>query len=543
MNLQQLRGGNPSSLLESCLLRWATSDPAREAFLDSERRLAYEDAAKMVDGLARGLLSEGIERSDHVAVLGHSRIDCFALFLAVASIGGVYVGINPKYTHRELEHVLVDSAPVLLFTMMSIDNPSLSSLLQSHQVRKVIALRSEDATLPGWEALSTWVKRGEAITDSHLRKVQSRVNGADVGAIIYTSGTTGTPKGALIPHRALLHAAYLGSKSMWKIVPRTISDLPINHVGWLVETCLAVAFSGGTLYFRERFDPRETLRIVERERLNSLLLISSMLIKCTQTAEFRNNDLSSLARILFVAPVEERFLKEIQDRVGATFVTGLGMTETAGGYTFTDADADLKTLLTTVGRPDSSVEVRLVDEGGKPVRMGEPGEILVRGQTIFLGYLNRPDATSEVLDTEGFLHTGDVAVMRDDGNLAVVGRRKEMFKSGGYNVYPVEIETVLASHPDVAMAAVVSVKDELWGEVGIAFVTPIRSHIPLSEDDLRLFSKEHLANYKIPKRFLIRSELPVLPNGKIDKRQLREEATRLHSTGGAPTSAKAQSSG
>lgn len=511
-----------AELIQACLTRWAEVDPAREVFLDDDRRLTYQQAATLVERIAKALLSEGIQRGDRVAVYGYSRMDCFAAFLGIAAIGGIYVGMNPKHTPRELDHVLVDSSPRLLFMMTATGGPAIADLVDAHPSTTVLALFDDDSQARSWPLFDRWLARAEDVSDSVLFEAMSAVTRDDAAAIIYTSGTTGSPKGALIPHRALLHAADLSSKSMWKGASRTIVDLPISHVAWLVETCLAAVFAGGTLFFRERFDPVETLRVVERERLDSLLLISSMLIACARVPEFKSRDLSSVDRLLFVAPVEAELLEEIRDRCGATLVTGLGMTETAGGYTFTDADADLETLVTTVGRADPSVEVKLVDEGGAPVVQGEPGEILVRGESIFLGYLNRPDATAEVLDEDGFLHTGDVAVMRPDGNIRVVGRRKEMFKSGGYNVYPTEIETVIADHSEVEMVAVVSTSDDLWGEVGIAFVVP-RADGRVAEADLDSFCRDRLANYKVPKRFVIQTDLPVLSNGKIDRASLKRE--------------------
>lgn len=512
-----------TGLIEACLTRWAESDPDREAFLDQERRLSYRQSADLVERIARALLSEGIQRGDRVAVFGYSRLECFAAFLGISAIGAIYVGMNPKHTPRELGHVLTDADPKLLFMMTASDNdPAIVDLVAALPEMTVVALDTGHSRASGWATFEAWLERAETVPTSSLRRAMSAVARDDAAAIIYTSGTTGIPKGALIPHRALLHAADLSSKSMWKGRPRTIVDLPISHVAWLIETCLAAVFAGGTLYFRERFDPVETLRIVERERLDSLLLISSMLIACTRVPEFKSCDLSSIDRLLFVAPVEAELLEEMRDRCGATLVTGLGMTETAGGYTFTDDDADLETLVTTVGRADPSVDVKLVNDGGAPVDKGEPGEILVRGESIFLGYLNRPDATSDVLDKDGFLHTGDVAVMRPDGNIRVVGRRKEMFKSGGYNVYPTEIEMVIAGHPEVAMVAVVSTADDFWGEVGVAFVVPSAGG-HLAEADLDWFCREKLANYKVPKRFVIRADLPVLSNGKIDRASLKLE--------------------
>jgi acyl-CoA synthetase (AMP-forming)/AMP-acid ligase II len=490
--------------------------------LDADRRLTYAEVAEECRAFARQLSGEGIVKGDRVAVLGYSRIECLIALLAITSIGAIYVGMNPKYTRRELDHVLQDSQPRLLFLMTQLENaPSIPSLMTQLPETKVVTLWDDDAERPSWTALSAWLKQFRSAEEP-----EAQVGREDPGVIIYTSGSTGIPKGALIPHRALVHAADLSTQGMWGGVPKTIVDYPINHVAWVVETCLAALFAGGTLYFRERFDPRETLRLVEREKLNSLLLISSMLIACTRTSEFEELDLSSVDRLLFVAPIDSNILERMSEKLDATLVTGLGMTETAGGYTFTDADADLETLVNTVGKAHESVEVKIVDAAGRELDAGSPGEILVRGRSVFLGYLNRPDATREVLGEDGFLRTGDIAFKREDGNIQVVGRSKEMFKSGGYNVYPTEVEAVISEHPHIAMTAVVPVPDETWGEVGVAFVVPHSGAEVPNEEELKRFGQERLANYKVPKRFVVRPRLPVLPNGKVDRTSLRSDAAR-----------------
>jgi fatty-acyl-CoA synthase len=249
-----------------------------------------------------------------------------------------------------------------------------------------------------------------------------------------------------------------------------------------------------------------------------------MYFLCLEADRYPNRDLSSVEALMyFGGPLPKDVLKELKQKTGARLCTGWGMTETTGGCTLTAADADLETLATTVGKPDPRVEVRIVDVAGREVGVGEPGEILVRGPTLFLGYLNRPEITAEVLDPDGFLHTGDIALMQPDGNVRLVGRSKEMFKSGGYNVYPSEVEMVLGEHPEVAVAAVIPKSDELWGEVGVAFIKPRSASMTPSSTDLVAFCKERLANYKVPKHFVVDPSLPILPSGKVDKKQLRHE--------------------
>jgi fatty-acyl-CoA synthase len=273
----------------------------------------------------------------------------------------------------------------------------------------------------------------------------------------------------------------------------------------------------------ESFDPVGSLDAIERERLNVWGGVPTMLQLCVETPGFDRRDLSSLEYVLWGGAAAPRPLLERLARLGVKLATSYGMTESTGSVTYTDLDADLDTLAETVGRPHPGYQVRLAREDGRPCAPGEEGEIRVRGDFVMLGYFNRPEATAETLDAEGWLHTGDVAVARADGNWRLVGRKSEMFKSGGYNVYPREIEIALESHPGVAMAAVVGVPDPLYQEVGHAFVLP-RGDTEPSEAELRAFLRERLANYKVPKRLFVRRELPMLPIGKIDRVRLAEEA-------------------
>jgi acyl-CoA synthetase (AMP-forming)/AMP-acid ligase II len=244
---------------------------------------------------------------------------------------------------------------------------------------------------------------------------------------------------------------------------------------------------------------------------------------CLQDRGFSSRDLTSVETLLFFGgPLPVGVLRTLGERTGARLATGWGMTETAGGCTLTDPDADLDTLATTVGRADPRVELKLVDDAGVQVAVGDAGEIRVRGDVLFLGYLNQPEATTEAMDADGFLRTGDIAIVQPDGNVRLVGRKKEMFKSGGYNVYPTEVEAVLGEHPGVAIAGVLPIDDELWGEVGVAFVAPRSSVTAPTSDELNSFCRERLANYKVPKRYVISDEIPILPSGKVDKRSLKE---------------------
>ncbi len=492
----------------------AAARPAAPAAACDGFRWSYAELDGAVDAAAAALRDAGLGPGDVVAVLGYSRPECMVAFLAASRLGAVYLGLNPKYTVRELAYVLGDARPALVAGLHQDDDVALegrlTEALHALPERPRVLRRAEllapsggppVARPPGWSA-------------------------DDPVAIVYTSGSTGAPKGALLSSRGIVRSAELtyahwfgGADDL-----RTVAQHPINHVGWLVCECAAVLVGGGLLYFRERFDGAATLRLIERERLNLWLAFPSMLGLAMQSDAWAGADLSSLRRIAFGSLPTIDLVRRLRERTDAVFCVSYGLTEASGGaVTATRDDAALAVVATSIGPPVPGVEVRVVDAEGAEAPDGSPGELLVRDASVFLGYLNRPEATAAALSPGGWLHTGDVVARDPDGSLRLVGRLREMFKSGGYNVYPTEVEGVIAEHAAVRTAAVVEAPDPLWSEVGVAYVV-LAPGARTDGDALRAHAREHLANYKVPKRFVIVDALPQLPNGKPDKVRLRERA-------------------
>jgi acyl-CoA synthetase (AMP-forming)/AMP-acid ligase II len=489
------------------------------------RPLTYSALELEVRRFAAAFTRHGIGPGDVVAVLGYSRPECFIAFLALCRIQAMFLGLNPKYTARELAFVIGDSRPRLLLGMHSRD--------QVDQDVKLIELRG------GPLAGAAVVTRGGAVDGLSTSLDSFLGDGGDMTggnpstfdpntpcAIVYTSGSTGAPKGALLSQGGMLPSA-LTSWEHWygALQPqRTVAQHPINHVGWLVCECVATFVAGGTLFFRERFDPGATLRLISEQRLNLWLAFPSMLILAKETPEFASCDLTSLETIALGMPASIELMRTYQERTNAVMCISYGLTEANGGaITVTARDSSLEAIATTIGRPVPGAEVRVVGLDGEAAADGVEGELFVRDPSLFVGYLNRPEATAGALDSDGWLHTGDVVRRLPSDELQMVGRKKEMFKSGGYNVYPTEIEAVVGSHAAVAAVAVVEVPDPVWDEVGVAYVVP-RAGAVLDVEQLKTYARERLANYKVPKRFVIADELPQLPNGKFDKVTLRARA-------------------
>ncbi len=500
---------------------------ARSAYPAAGVSLTYQDAQRSVEACAGGLAALGVRPGDIVGVYGNSRPECLAVFLACCRAGAIFLGLSPKYSGPELEFICGDAQPALLCVLVDeltdAQAASLRGMLaRTGSVRGVVSIGlSAAAAGRPVIALGEFLGAGQAAPDP-------ATDPAGPCAIVYTSGSTGAPKGALLSQTGMLRSAALTWRHWYGGLPevRTVAQHPVNHVGWLVCECVTVLTAGGALYFRERFDGAATLKLIEQERLNLWLAFPSMVILAMQTPEFEDCDLTSLRRIAFGMPPTTEVMTRLRAKTSAVFSVSYGLTEAHGGSaTVTDDDADLAAIPTSIGRVLPGVRARVVDDAGQDVPPGEPGEFLLRDSSVFLGYLNRPEATAETL-RDGWLHTGDIVAEQPDGQFEFISRKKEMFKSGGYNVYPREIEGVICGHPDVSEAAVVAVPDPLWQEVGLAFVIP-REGASLDVAELASQLRASLANYKIPKHFVVLDRFPELPNGKFDKVRLRERGRRI----------------
>lgn len=499
---------------------WAAVEPGREAVAFESTRWTYAELARRVEECARALLAAGVGPGDRVATLCPPHPDFYVTFLATASIGGIWLGLNPRYQRRELEYVVGDAGPRLILARSRIQDrdyrEDLGALAAACPgVERVVLL---DAAGPsGW---AEFIARGEGVPDRDLAAARDRVQAGDPCLIVYTSGTTGRPKGAVITHHGLVRVARV-QWAIWPVSPqRVINNLPVNHIGCVGDITCDTLVPGGTVIFQEQFDPGGMLRLVETERPTFFGHVPTALQLLVSHPAWDATDFSSVQLIIWEGAAAPPDLIARLHAKCPQLANAYGMTETVGSVTFTfDAD-DVEVLAHSVGWPVPEYEVRIAGPDGHPVEPGQPGEIQVRGDFVTTGYWRRPEATAELFTADGWLRTGDLAEERPDGAYRLIGRLKEMFKSGGYNVYPREIEQVLENHPDVALAAVIGVPDPLYQEVGHAFVLPHPGRTP-SPAALEAHCRAQLANYKVPKRFTIQAAFPMLPIGKIDKQALK----------------------
>jgi acyl-CoA synthetase (AMP-forming)/AMP-acid ligase II len=504
----------------------AARKPDERALVLGARRWTYRELALEVDQFARALLAAGVAKGDRVALLSNPRPECFLALLATASIGGITLGLNPKFPIDELRYFVGDAEPKLLIGIGREGDGDHAEVLRrldsefAFLERTVVLAEREDEAFASWNA---WLAEGRGVAAEEFARAREAVATSDPALIVYTSGSTGRPKGAVLPHRALSYCSMV-QVERWTGEPlRILCNLPVNHIGFMGDICSYGLVGGGTIFYMEKFDPQGMLELIQRERLTGWGQVPTMFQLALSLPNFREYDLSSLQWIIWGGACAARELIEALMKTGARLATSYGMTETGGSVTYTDADADLDALANTVGRPDPHFEVRIAHPDGTAVAPGEEGEIQVRGDHIMLEYWRRPEATREAIDADGWLHTADVATLRQDGNYALRGRLSEMYKSGGENVYPREVERVLEQHPKLALAAVIGVPDPVYSEVGHAFVLPAPGADP-GEGELRAFCKERLANFKVPKAFFVCDALPMLPIGKVDKVALRRAA-------------------
>ena len=481
----------------------------------------YKSLNEYVNQIAKALLASGIKKGDRVATLSPPTPDYFAIFLATSSIGGIWLGLNPQHKQDEYHNILGDSEPKLIISIPEFLGREYSSdlafLKENIKTIQDVILLDEGAG-----SFQNFLSKGDNISDFELEGARALIKGSDTALIVYTSGSTGRPKGALIPHCGLVKCSIIQYKH-WYCVPLiTLNYLPINHIGCVGDISSFTLVAGGTMVFLDKFDPVVALELIEREHVSMFGGVPTALQMCLTSNKVEKRDLSSVQMAIYsgaAAPVGLiTDLMEIFPCVSSSY----GMTETVGSVTFVSPTRDINALSETIGTPPEEFDFKVLTTEGQKAQVGQSGEILVRCDFLMNGYWRRKEETAKAIDNGGWLHTGDIAEVLDGNTYKLVGRMTDMFISGGYNIFPREIETVIEGHPDAKMAAVISKKNKLFGEVGVAYVL-IDEGSNLTPEGLKEYCRERLGNYKIPKEFFMKTELPMLPVGKIDKKTLKEK--------------------
>jgi acyl-CoA synthetase (AMP-forming)/AMP-acid ligase II len=505
--------------------RWARRFPEREVAVEGQVRLTYAQLAEAVDGCARAFLDAGVGPGDRVAMLTTPRLEFLIVLLAAHRIGAVWVGLNPRHRLAELDHVVKEVAPKLLLGIERFEGRDYEQDLRELARRNELAaapvmIAGEQPDPRFYEALRT-----RDVGDEELARAGGAVGPGSPSCIVFTSGSTGAPKGAVLCHHGQIRAYRRWHDYLGLARTRMISELPVDHVGGLDRVFLTL-IGGGTVVFQRRFQPGSLLECMQRERITVWMGELTQWVKCAPLLD--RYDLSSLRAIGYAGGPPARELLERYARVCERIIAGYGMTETSDAVMFTDPGCSLQALSEhNVGRPIDGVLVRLVSAECERLGRRAVGLLEVRSSTVFLGYLNRPQATAAAFSDDGWFRTGDLLREREDGTFDFLGRSDDTYKSGGYNIYPREIEVVLESHPALGAAAVVGVPDEVFQAVGHAFVEALDGEAAPTAEQLRAHCSERLANYKVPKTITVVEALPTLRNEKIDRALLRERALQI----------------
>lgn len=513
-------------LIGQVLERHCAARPEAVAVVDGAFRLTYRDLADVVEQHARALLAAGIGRGDRVAMMGPPGADFWISFLAASTVGAIWVGLNPRYRPREYAYVLEHAAPRIVFAMSPLDdrNYDLEIAGVASPDTAIVTIGTPHGRAMG---LAEFLAGGETISPARLRQAAAAVTPEDVAALVYTSGTTGTPKAAMLSQGAITACAEVSERWMGDALDAVVMGAPINHVGSLCNLCMNVFFHGGRIVFLRRIDMEEFLRLGETERTTLLPLGHTVFGMLLDTPGFSLHRLRH-GRLLIHggAKTTEVMLGHFAS-LPARIASVYGQTETCGIVTRTVPEASVEAHASTLGQAVEGVELRLVDPtSGRQCGAGEVGELQVHCNFLFSGYYGDPRATAAAFTDDGFLKTGDLCRLRPDGNYELVDRIKLMFKSGGYNVYPSEVEQAIGEHPEVRGAVVLAMPDERYSQVGFAFVA-VAPGSRLTESELREFMHARVANYKVPKRFQLCEALPTLPNLKYDRVALRRQLDDL----------------
>jgi fatty-acyl-CoA synthase len=480
------------------------------------RTFTYRELNHRADRFANWLRDgAGVQKGDRVAVLAHSGVEVLDTFFACGKLGAIMVPFNWRLHWRELAALIERTTPrVLVYSdefLPAAEHIAKQPGLVEHFVhiegRGVHNSRSFEKTL----------------SDSLLRPVTTEdVTEEDIACLIFTGGTTGLPKGAKISHRmigwntlnTIIHDLQHGDV--------TVNTFPLFHTGGLLVYTLPLIILGGTVILTRKFDPEQVLNLIEDYAATFYAGVPTMYQMLTYAPNWESADLSTLRFCTSGgAPLPVYLVEKFQREKGVQFKQGFGMSEFGPGV-FALAPEDAIRKAGSIGRPNYFVDARVVDEDNQPVPPNTIGELVLRGPSMCSGYFNDDDSSAAAVDGEGWFHTGDLATADENLYFMIVDRKKDMFISGGENIYPAEIEHVLYRHPAVEMCAVIGVHDDRWGEVGKAFIVVKAGH-HVTEDELKAHMQHYLAGYKVPRYVEFRDELPISAAGKILKRALAGE--------------------
>ena len=528
-------------------------DPDHEfvVYPDRDLRWTYAEFDERTDNLAKGLLAIGMKPGDHLGVWARNIPDWLTFMYATAKIGVVMVTVNPVYKSHELDYVLKQSdmkALCVIDAYRDVDYIKIirdlvpESLEQQRGyldsekfpcLKNLIYMGPEKHR--GFYSVPELMLLGQHQPEDSLERAREQFDNNDVVMMQYTSGTTGFPKGVMLTHRNILNNGfYIGEGQRLGAPDRVTLPVPFFHCFGCVLGVMACLTHRSTMIIVEDFNAELVLQAIHKERATAVYGVPTMFIAELNHPDFDKFDLSSLRTgIMAGSPCPPETMREVMDRMNMREVTiCYGLTETSPVFTQTSADDDIEHKCETVGRKHPPVDVRVIDPSdGHICGPGEPGELCCKGYNVMKGYYKMPEATAEAIDADGYLHSGDLGMVDEDGYYRVTGRIKDMIIRGGENVYPLEIENFLLGMPGVLDAQVIGIPDAKYGEIVGAFIRTRPGYEDMTEEDVREWSIPRIARYKVPKRVFFVDDFPMTPSMKVQKFKLREMAEELVAAG------------
>jgi len=497
-----------------------------EAVVDGQLRLGFAGLADAAEASSRAAIAAGIEPGTRAAIWAPNIYEWVVAALGIHGAGGVLVPLNTRFKGPEAADILGRCRARMLFCVNGFLGTDYPALLRSAGValpdlERIVILRGEEAD--GAEPWAAYLARGTEVSSATAQKAWASVEASSLSDIIFTSGTTGRPKGAMATHGQTLRVFETWSDVVGlRAGDRYLVVNPFFHTFGYKAGWVACLLKGATIIPQAVFDVSEAMTRIGEERVTVLPGPPTLFQSILDHPDRPNRDLSSLRLAVTgaaVVPVE--LIRRMRDELTFdTIITAYGLTEATGTVSMCRPDDDPETIARTSGRAIPDTELRVVDDAGAELPAGQPGEVVTRGYHVMAGYLDDEAATAEAIDSDGWLHTGDVGVMDERGYLRITDRKKDLFIVGGFNAYPAEIEGAILRHPAVSQVAVVGMPDPRLGEVGAAFVVA-RSGLRLDADELISWCRDQMANYKVPRHVEVVDALPLNASGKVLKTQLR----------------------
>lgn len=512
------------------LVKQAADSFSDHIFLeDGSTKISFKDFEKQCQQVASALIDKGVNKGDRIALWAPNTIEWVIAAIGAQYAGAVLVTLNTRYKGPEAAYILQKSGAKLLFSIshfLDTDYPAQLANESLPDLQHIVTFPGDKPSAAEHISWSALMESGSDIDEDSVTERMASVQGDDVSDILFTSGTTGNPKGVMTCHKQNLRAFTTFSDILGlEQGDRYLVINPFFHSFGYKAGILACLLKGVTLLPHAVFDPSVVLQRVADDKISVLPGPPTLFQSLLAHPDLDRYDISSLKRATTgaaVIPVE--MIHKMKSVLGfETVITAYGLTESCGLVTMCRQGDSAEIIATTSGRVIPDVELQCVDSNNQPVPTGEPGEIVFRGYNVMKGYFENVAATQEAIDDQGWLHTGDIGVLDEQGNIKITDRLKDMFITGGFNCYPAEIEKIMSAHDDIAMCAVIGVPDERMGEVAMAFVVT-KAGSSLDADTLITWCREKMANYKVPRKVAFVDSLPLNASGKVVKPELKQIA-------------------